>query len=458
MADSFTAQIGGSLAKLVYFTRSPLPPNGLDKDQITTGIASAAKEDSPFISPADSASADDAPPLRPNPNGALTPRVLSSASPNPLDHPPSPTSAFARSSGFPSRSASKRRSTMPNLPGGLINFTRFETSQIHQCIDFINSLIKQSAQANRVSVDQMKRGVKIIATGGGAHKFHDRFVEELGVEVVAEEEMECLITGLSFITSIPNEVFWYGDELVYELSHLSYPSPTSTPAPSSPAPAIADSFPSISSTSEPPSPPPQAPALTVNGTSNPSADPSPSPPPPKPQTDLPRPSPDPPKYSVTFAPNPSPEPQFPCLLVNIGSGVSIVKVDKDGSFERVSGTSLGGGTLWGLLSLLTDAESFDEMLSLSEQGDNAQVDMLVGDIYGTDYNKIGLSSTTIASSFGKVFQKGPRSAEDGGKRKKKAAAWKQEDLAKSLLYAVSNNIGQIACVFHSLRVLGGLIF
>jgi type II pantothenate kinase len=32
-----------------------------------------------------------------------------------------------------------------------------------------------------------------------------------------------------------------------------------------------------------------------------------------------------------------------------------------------------------------------------------QVDMLVGDIYGgRDYSSIGLSATTIASSFGKV--------------------------------------------------------
>ena len=33
----------------------------------------------------------------------------------------------------------------------------------------------------------------------------------------------------------------------------------------------------------------------------------------------------------------------------------------------------------------------------------SQVDMLVGDIYGErDYSAIGLSATTIASSFGKV--------------------------------------------------------
>lgn len=78
-----------------------------------------------------------------------------------------------------------------------------------------------------------------------------------------------------------------------------------------------------------------------------------------------------------------------------------------------------------------------EMLLLSERGDNAAVDMLVGDIYGSDYNKIGLKSSTIASSFGKVFRKGitPEA------RKKK---FKQEDIAKSLLYAISNNIGHVA--------------
>ncbi len=36
-----------------------------------------------------------------------------------------------------------------------------------------------------------------------------------------------------------------------------------------------------------------------------------------------------------------------------------------------------------------------------------QVDMLVGDIYGDrDYSSIGLSASTIASSFGKVIARG----------------------------------------------------
>ena len=43
---------------------------------------------------------------------------------------------------------------------------------------------------------------------------------------------------------------------------------------------------------------------------------------------------------VIFESNPTP--QLPCLLVNIGSGVSVIKIGEDGTFERASGTSLGG--------------------------------------------------------------------------------------------------------------------
>jgi type II pantothenate kinase len=51
-----------------------------------------------------------------------------------------------------------------------------------------------------------------------------------------------------------------------------------------------------------------------------------------------------------------------------------------------------------------------------------------------DYNKIGLKATTIASSFGKVFK---MSSEE-------RTQLKEEDISRSLLYLVSNNIGQIA--------------
>ena len=127
----------------------------------------------------------------------------------------------------------------------------------------------------------------------------------------------------------------------------------------------------------------------------------------------------------------------------------MVKVSGKRQYQRVGGTSLGGGTLWGLLSLLTGVNTFDEMLSMAERGDNAAVDMLVGDIYGTDYGKIGLKSTTIASSFGKVFnmkRQGETYAEHFGMSDTESTQadpkpiarrdFKPEDISRSLLLAV----------------------
>lgn len=57
---------------------------------------------------------------------------------------------------------------------------------------------------------------------------------------------------------------------------------------------------------------------------------------------------------------------FPKLLVSIGSGVSIIKVDNYSSFERVSGTMIGGGTLLGLANLLTGVNDFERILELSK--------------------------------------------------------------------------------------------
>lgn len=75
------------------------------------------------------------------------------------------------------------------------------------------------------------------------------------------------------------------------------------------------------------------------------------------------------------------------------------------------------------------------MLAISKTGDNKNVDLLVGDIYGSDYSKLGLKSSRIASSFGKVFKKNTRQNKDN---------FASGDIAKSLLFMVSNNIGQIA--------------
>lgn len=258
--------------------------------------------------------------------------------------------------------------------GGRLNFLKFETDRIDQCFEFVQQLKTKQQKLNGSRPEELC----VMATGGGAYKYYDEMKRVLGVEVLREDEMECLIIGLDFfISEIPNEVFSYSES-------------------------------------------------------------------------------DPMRFTEARANI------YPYLLVNIGSGVSMIKVSGPREYQRIGGTSLGGGTLWGLLSLLTGARTFDDMLGMAERGDNAAVDMLVGDIYGTDYTKIGLKSTTIASSFGKVFnlkrqaeteaedgsglsttssKESPHDGDGGGRL---GSGFRPEDISRSLLYAISNNIGQIA--------------
>jgi type II pantothenate kinase len=138
----------------------------------------------------------------------------------------------------------------------------------------------------------------------------------------------------------------------------------------------------------------------------------------------------------------------------------MIKVSGPSQYQRIGGTSLGGGTLWGLLSLLTGARTFDDMLAMADSGDNSSVDLLVGDIYGEGmgYEKIGLSERTIASSFGKVLKRkreAERDAEDGSNYGEKGEAadgakndgtgskligdgrmFAPADISRSLLYAI----------------------
>ncbi|OQS00485.1 pantothenate kinase [Thraustotheca clavata] len=124
---------------------------------------------------------------------------------------------------------------------------------------------------------------------------------------------------------------------------------------------------------------------------------------------------------------------YPFLLVNIGSGVSILKVSSETEYTRVSGTSLGGGTYLGLCKLLSKYKSFDEAMDASIVGDSNTVDMTVGDIYGGGYSQFKLSADTLASSFGKM----------GTKYEPKVGV-RDEDVARSLLIMITTNIGQVA--------------
>lgn len=51
---------------------------------------------------------------------------------------------------------------------------------------------------------------------------------------------------------------------------------------------------------------------------------------------------------------------YPFILVNVGSGVSVLAVRGPTDYKRISGTSLGGGTFLGLCCLLTGCDTFEE--------------------------------------------------------------------------------------------------
>lgn len=124
---------------------------------------------------------------------------------------------------------------------------------------------------------------------------------------------------------------------------------------------------------------------------------------------------------------------YPLIVVNVGSGVSILKVDGPAAFERVSGSSLGGGCFLGLARRLAGCDTFKDALAMASGGGNPDaVDMLVGDIYGRDLSAVGLSADTLAASFGKL----------GGRDCKQLCA--PADLVAALLRMLVNNVAHLA--------------
>ncbi|NP_001164148.1 fumble isoform 3 [Tribolium castaneum] len=123
---------------------------------------------------------------------------------------------------------------------------------------------------------------------------------------------------------------------------------------------------------------------------------------------------------------------YPFLIVNIGSGVSVLAVYSATDYKRISGTSLGGGTFLGLCCLLTGCNTFEEAIQLAAEGDNTRVDKLVRDIYGGDYERFGLPGDLVASSFGQMNSREKRSKVS------------RQDLARATLVTITNNIGSIA--------------
>lgn len=138
---------------------------------------------------------------------------------------------------------------------------------------------------------------------------------------------------------------------------------------------------------------------------------------------------------------------YPYLVVNIGSGVSILAVYSPTSYSRIWGSSIGGGTFEGLCCSLTQSQvTFDEAIRLAETGSSTKVDKLVKDIYGGDYEKFNLAGHLVASSFGMM------------NNPEKRAQAKQEDFARGVLELVTLNIASIARLCAKLERIDRVVF
>lgn len=223
----------------------------------------------------------------------------------------------------------------------------------------------------------------IYATGGGAYKFEEDFIKEVNMRLSKMDELDALIAGVLFVDCMNAQECYYWAPPDEQAVHTH----------------VTDS------------PPYSEAALSLYV-----------------------------RKPFDFS---SP---YPFLLVNIGSGVSVLVVNAPDDYYRVSGTSLGGGTFLGLCCLLTGCSSFEEAIALAASGDNTTVDKLVRDIYGGDYARFGLPGDLVASSFGQMC-----SAE-------RRAKVSRADLARATVVTITNNIGSIARLCASNEGIERVVF
>lgn len=208
--------------------------------------------------------------------------------------------------------------------GGRFHFIYFQTSRTEGAIEIMKTFTNNNSQ-----VPGKQGDFNVHATGGGAIKFAKLVERELGIRLVAEDELETVVSGIVF-TLLERPQSCYSIEPDQESSEGMIPK----------------------------------------------------------QQRIPR--------TVKL------DSLFPLLVVNIGSGVSIIKVDNPNSMRRISGTAVGGGTFYGLCKLLTRCETFEEAMDMADRGDSRRVNMLVSDIYGGSYERVGLPGSITASFFGKA--------------------------------------------------------
>ncbi|MCH92930.1 pantothenate kinase 2-like, partial [Trifolium medium] len=100
----------------------------------------------------------------------------------------------------PRKTSDKSKGISRNHPvlKGRLNFKKFETSKINDCIDFIKTM-KLHLGGHQQQENPGSQPISIKATGGGSYKYADLFKERLGIILDKEDEMDCLVAGSNFL-------------------------------------------------------------------------------------------------------------------------------------------------------------------------------------------------------------------------------------------------------------------
>jgi type II pantothenate kinase len=230
---------------------------------------------------------------------------------------------------------------------GNLHFIRFPTNQMELFIDLC------------VTRKLHTLTFQVFATGGGAFKFESVVKERLNIEWIKCDELDMLIQGIEFLNKINSDRECYFFEIEPISSIISNNNSNSN-----------NNCNDLSETS----------SISSSSTSSSSDD-----------------------YNISLTESKFIKKNFnfsnsyPYIVVNIGSGVSILLVKSESKYKRISGTSIGGGTFLGLCCLLTGCSTYEEAIDLATRGDNHKVDKLVKDIYGGDYSRFALPGNIVAS-------------------------------------------------------------
>ncbi|TBU13490.1 pantothenate kinase [Hamiltosporidium tvaerminnensis] len=117
----------------------------------------------------------------------------------------------------------------------------------------------------------------------------------------------------------------------------------------------------------------------------------------------------------------------PCLVVYIGTGVSIIKTDVDG-YTNIASLPIGGATFFGLAKLFIKDVEFKEIFELLERGKNENVDLGFSDVFSNQNN---LKETELDNSI--LISLGKLSIDQ-------KSDFRNDDILSSILHMILNNI------------------